>query len=442
MERMAAANKLLQLAESGDIEAQLQWAFSLWATEIRKDKENKEKEEKEKEKTENVEKNGVIMDWYRRAASGGNPFAAYKIGEQYDIGALVKADKTVALEWYLKAAKHYIPEACEKIGNIYMDDPLKQTEAIVWLRKSVDQGHLSACNNLAFCLEMGIGCEKNPEAAVQMYRRGADEHGDAIAQFNYALSLKNGDDGKEPNLQLAFSWFLKAAQQGDKLAQAQVGQFKFYGLGGVPKNDAEAVSWFQKAADGCDSAAFHLADCFYFGKGIAQNFHESYKLFKQLGDRGHKRAPYSIGICLEKGHGVEKDMVEAVKWYERGAKLGDKMAQLELGNCFERGLGGLEIDENKAIELFRQSSEEPQTERIHSTVQNVFETAPSVWWLPKPVQILIGAYAGPLGWIDACFRLGQIFIAQNKHQEASHWLKRAADQNDADAAKLLSHLNA
>lgn len=64
----------------------------------------------------------------------------------------------------------------------------------------------------------------------------------------------------------------------------QLGEDYFYGLNGKEKNYVVAIQYYQQAADsGHTSAMYKLADCYYYGLGVAVNKEEAYRWYKQSG---------------------------------------------------------------------------------------------------------------------------------------------------------------
>ncbi len=49
-------------------------------------------------------------------------------------------------------------------------------------------GDMSACNNVAKCLEDGVGVEKDIPAALELYKYSAD-HGNAQSAYGYGYLL-------------------------------------------------------------------------------------------------------------------------------------------------------------------------------------------------------------------------------------------------------------
>jgi len=101
----------------------------------------------------------------------------------------------------------------------------------------------------------------------------------------------------------AFTGFKKLAEQGQALAQYNLGQMYRDGHG-VPKDDQQAVAWYRKAAE----------------QGVAD-------------------AQYNLGVMYANGRGVAKDEQLAVAWYRKAAEQGQAQAQFNLGGMYELGRG-------------------------------------------------------------------------------------------------------
>ena len=72
--------------------------------------------------------------------------------------------------------------------------------------------------------------------------------------------------GVQPDNAAAALWFRKAADQGDAVAQSNLGTLYLYGRG-VTQDDTEALMWFRKAADQGDAVAeFLLGNQYANGK--------------------------------------------------------------------------------------------------------------------------------------------------------------------------------
>ncbi|MGH8550708.1 MAG: tetratricopeptide repeat protein, partial [Methylococcales bacterium] len=98
----------------------------------------------------------------------------------------------------------------------------------------------------------GEGVEKSPNQAVNWYRNAAQQ-GNRLAQYNLGWMLDIGD-GLERNLDEAVSWYAKAARLGDQYAPFNIGALYFSGRD-VPRDPEKALFWFEVAvANGNEKA--------------------------------------------------------------------------------------------------------------------------------------------------------------------------------------------
>src|SRR5436190_248752 len=89
---------------------------------------------------------------------------------------------------------------------------------------------------------------------------------DDYAQFNLANSYYNGE-GTEKNLEKAFYWYQKAAENGNNNAMYNLARC-YKNREGTEKNLEKALHWYQKAAEnGNNNAMNSLAKCYKNGKG-------------------------------------------------------------------------------------------------------------------------------------------------------------------------------
>lgn len=69
------------------------------------------------------------------------------------------------------------------------------------------------------------------------------------------------------------------------------------------------ISSVRKMAEaGNVKAQFHLGNCYYIGKGVAQNYTEAVKWYTKAAQQGHSDAQNNLGICYLEGLGVTKTM--------------------------------------------------------------------------------------------------------------------------------------
>ena len=129
------------------------------------------------------------------------------------------------------------------------------------LQAAVAQGNAEAMPNLGYLYARGHGVERDPAAALELYKRGA-QAGDAEAmnavgyRYNFA---------EKPDFERAAQWYCKAVLRGNPRAMNNMA-ILFYNGQGVPRDLEEARSlWRQSAALG------HLNGQTNLGESLAED---------------------------------------------------------------------------------------------------------------------------------------------------------------------------
>jgi TPR repeat protein len=131
---------------------------------------------------------------------------------------------------------------------------------------------------------------------------------------------------------------IRAAEAGDVLAQASLGQ-RYYRGDGVSRDLGEAARWTRRAAEqGEPRAQSNLGFYYMRGEGVSQNPAEAARWWRAAADQGLQQAQYNLGVLYEQGQGVAVDYQEAAKWYEQAAAQGDRNAADRLAALKSRNL--------------------------------------------------------------------------------------------------------
>ena len=160
---------------------------------------------------------------------------------------------------------------------------------------------------------------------IEAMKRGSDylafaiiepyaEQGNRVAEANLAsLYLRGRGTAKDSDA--ARRLFESAAAQGLPLAYGQLGAMYQQGEGGAA-DWAKALDWYRRgAAAGDPSSLFGLGLMYHNGFGVAANLPEAAKWYRMAASRGHARAKFMLGVMHYQGRGVPKDLVEAYKWF-------------------------------------------------------------------------------------------------------------------------------
>ncbi len=88
----------------------------------------------------------------------------------------------------------------------------------------------------------------------------------------------------------------QSADQGDAIAQFDLGWMYFWGLGDLPQDSTQAVAWYRQAADqGYAAAQYNLALMYHNGEGVPQDDVEAHKWRNLAASRvtGDKQKEYA-----------------------------------------------------------------------------------------------------------------------------------------------------
>lgn len=148
--------KLVEAAMQGDVDAQVRLAHYHWAEEVY----------------------DRAVHWFRLAAQKGSLEALHNLGCLSEYGPAFVHNAGNPVEWHNKALA-----LAQKTGNDF------------YRKRSLER--------LGYCYEMGLGCEKDLDKALEYYKRGAEE--DALF-CNESVGNLLFSEGKYKE---ALSYFLK-----------------------------------------------------------------------------------------------------------------------------------------------------------------------------------------------------------------------------------------
>eukprot|EP00944_MAST-04C_sp_MAST-4C-sp1_P003395 g3395.t1 len=161
-----------------------------------------------------------------------------------------------AESWYRLACMHVIGRGVQKSKH----------EALVWLQKAAEHGHVKALHKLCELANQGM------------------HQGDVEAQYILACMYENGR-GVDKSDSVAFRYFKEAADHGHVEAQYKLACMYENGRG-VDESHYQALMYFEEAAEQ--------------GHVEAQ-----YKLF-EVANQGDVEAQYILACMYENGRGVDK----------------------------------------------------------------------------------------------------------------------------------------
>ena len=162
------------------------------------------------------------------------------------------------------------------------------------------------------------------EKVVELYLKAA-EQGNAVAQYNLGLCYYIGY-GAERNYEEAAKWWTAAAENGHYAAQTNLGMC-YYNGEGVDRDPSEAVKWWTAAAEQDHvESQYELADCYHTGDGVEQNEAEAVKWWAKAAENGNTDAMVYLAWQYFDGEILENDYGKAVEWVTKAAEKGNEWA--------------------------------------------------------------------------------------------------------------------
>ena len=318
------------------------------------------------------------------------------------------------------------------------------TKRIKQLQSTAEQGDAEAQYKLGFLLYQA---ERYTEALHFILRSA--RNGNRDAEFLMGSFYKKGFPNLELNPNLAFNWFLKAAQQEHLKATNEVGYSYFYGEG-VEKDKEQAIYWLKKAANqGFHVAMYNLGVLFFKSKDKEQAI---YWLKKAI-QKGNKQArellqainqnkvkstltssqnpDQSLALLNKKGieHFNQKDLQKAREYFLKAAEQGLMESQYNVANLYKKE------NHEEAFKWFERAAEQGHAESqnelgfIYFSGENVRKNYEEAFkWFER---------AAEQGLMESQYNLGsQYFLGKGvkkNYEEAFKWFERAAEQGHSEA---------
>lgn len=270
-----------------------------------------------------------------------------------------------------------------QLGEFYKSTKATKM-AFKWFLVAADKGHARSQYYVANSYYQGDVVPKNVELFL-IYHTRAAEQGDKDAQYN--LGTEYLDTGK---YDLAMKWLSLSAKQNDPEAQYQMGRLYQFGYG-VPKDLDEALKWFLLAGSNGDSDAQYVLGVRYLKNN---DFKTAVRWFELAGNQNCRHAQYQLALYYQNQVAMPEYQTIAFKWCERSAQQQLPVAQNLLGVWYNTGFGVVK-DLDRARHWYLQAAKQN-----HSLAQ---------------------------------YNIAVQYSKMGKDTEMMYWLNCAANQNCAEA---------
>ncbi len=312
------------------------------------------------------------IEWLNKAASKGSAGAKFYLGAAYNTGTGVTKNPDEALSWFRKAAADGNLDAQATVGNVYFNRD-NGYFSYLWTCYAAQHGHHNAIQDLAL-IESYLTPNQISQAKkiVQSWNPQKVEPPAPAFEFATQKYILNPPMDK----------LRKAAEEGNPLAQLDLGRQYMSSIGKVPRNNAEGMKWIHKAADAGNVDALRTlssltsnskekselankieaqekfdAESLLNGLSFRDTGSETPKdpaaaihFWTKLAEKDHdKRAFYNLGLAYHKGLGVEKNDVTASMWFSIAVAHFDWKESLEANSNLKLLLTSKQLDERKRL---------------------------------------------------------------------------------------------
>lgn len=284
------------------------------------------------------------IQWYSMAANSvsGNEEAKYKLKCILDTG--VPCDHSTAVKNF--------KETSNAINATSAASPASAASAT---NNNSKQSLSDLEYKIGFYYSCGFGVEQDINKAMEWLTKSFD-HGNVSACYEIGLILEcNKID--DPNSEMAFKYFLKAAFLNLPEAQYKVGNCYLPGCHpGVEKDEQIAIEWITKAANQKNvNAQFCLAT-------LTNDF--KLDLMMSSAEQGHVESLYEVGQYYVRG--LDESSIDAAnykakafEWCHKAANCGHASARIFVGQCYMQGITSVvEKNTQKAFEYYLKAAKQ------------------------------------------------------------------------------------
>ena len=386
--------------------------------------------------------NGVEKDlseafrWYSNADKQGQPYAAYAIAQMYSNGEGVAADKDLAHIYYQKALNGFLDlenkdraddNLFYKIGMMYKNGLGTEKD----IAKAVDYFKRSALmDNKNGLYEYGktlisSDYEKRDVEKGLSYLRKAIEYGNINAKRFYAMQYISGE-----NIDQDIDTGLKMLhEEADKNEAADtpsalcLGRLYFKNDYGIPLDIDKAEYYAIRAEKGGNEAAWYLLGKIYSDPNSNKyNIEKAITYFKKSAKCGNPNAQYQLG----KIHLSADDKRTAYQYFKQSAENGNTFAAYYAGRILLDNNASADI--KTGIEFLQQAALDNFDPaffflgRYYSKFDDTDSRSKAKYYLEKSATEHNNS--------NSQYLLGKVYLSENKTDRAMEYFKMSAERGD------------
>lgn len=305
----------------------------------------------------------LAKQWYLIASSLESNEGAYKLAEMYMQGLGTEQNYSKAMDLYLKVAKDINSDlqlkSKARLWEFYYYGLLgssNDVEAFELAEELAGKDKPEGYYGLALAYYEGKPVSMNDIKALMWLKKLFEAKDvplkimdDAKCLAKLVLDRATDDERKQAGWSESltidrFSGFnyealLGKAQLNDGVTQFELAQ-RFYEGAGVKQNYKEAMAWYIKAAENNNAEAqYRLGQIYYEGIATPINYKNAFYWTLKAAEAGYVKAQYSLSKLYEKGIGVQKNLEQSFLWRLRAADQEYPDAQYNVAKMYFYGIG-------------------------------------------------------------------------------------------------------
>ena len=235
-------------------------------------------------------------------------------------------------------------------------------EALSWYKKSAENGYIIAQRVLGHhCYNFQDDCH-----SLESFKwtKKAAEQGEHQAQYYMGLSYFNGkaldEDGVVKDKEEALKWFsLSLKGKGYWLSKAYLYLGEIYSDKKLMVyNSKKAIENYEIAAKLGERVALEeLANCYFRGKFVQQDYNKAFTLYEALFKKYRNALTmYRLAFLYENGYGTDVQDKKVIWLYDYAGWKGNVQAQVRLGKIYEYGELGAQKSRSQACYWYKRAA--------------------------------------------------------------------------------------
>ena len=260
------------------------------------------------------------------------------MAEMYEEGDYVEKDEKKAFELIEKAVELNYNQAYYEMAVAYhagigVDFDFDKAQELYQL--AADRDYLYAIYQIAENYRIGFNGYLDYDKALEYYEKAAKKN-HIRATYMVGYMYMNGNIyGISQNAYIAYDYFVKAAEWGDKDAMCYLGKMYFEGIG-TAQDDEMGIEWWKKVSDLGYSIGSNQIATYYDKQGKFEEAFPYYDLALSQNPNDTVNM-YNVAIYLWNGYGTEKDPERAKSLATQAAEYGHEEAKTLLEQIIAAG---------------------------------------------------------------------------------------------------------